>query len=91
MYYERTLTEVVKRATNSFKVVLITAPKQVGKTTILKNIKEENRIYVTLDDVEANALAVSDPELFFQVYPPPLLIDEVQRAPNLLLYIKKNC
>jgi predicted AAA+ superfamily ATPase len=89
MYYKRTLAKTLEKATKSFKVVLITGPRQVGKTTLFRHLKEENRTYVTLDDVEANALAVSDPELFFQTYRPPLFIDEVQRAPNLFRYIKK--
>lgn len=88
MYYQRTLTKTVEQASKSFKVVLVTGPRQVGKTTLLEQIKERERVYVTLDDVQANALAQTDPALFFQTYRPPILIDEVQKAPQLFPYIK---
>jgi hypothetical protein len=89
MYYERTLSDIVKKATQSFKVVLITGPRQVGKSTLLTNLAEPERKKVSLDDLDILALAKNDPNLFFQTYQPPLLIDEVQKAPELLLYIKK--
>ncbi len=88
MYYQRTLTKTVEQASKSFKVVLITGPRQVGKTTLLEQIREPERVYVTLDDVQANSLAQTDPALFFQTYRPPILIDEVQKAPQLFPYIK---
>lgn len=89
MYFERTLSSIVKKATQSFKVVLITGPRQVGKSTLFDSLKEENRTKVTLDDTDVLALAKHDPNLFFEVYQPPLLIDEVQKAPELLQHIKK--
>lgn len=89
MFYERTLSDIVEKATKSFKVILITGPRQVGKSTLFEKIKEENRTKVTLDDGDDLALARTDPNLFFQKYQPPLLIDEVQKAPELFQYIKK--
>jgi len=89
MFYERTLSDIVEKATKSFKVILITGPRQVGKSTLFEKIKEENRTKVTLDDGDDLALAKTDPNLFFQKYQPPLLIDEVQKAPELFQYIKK--
>ena len=89
MFYERTLSDIVEKATKSFKVVLITGPRQVGKSTLFEKIKEENRTKVSLDDGDDLALAKTDPNLFFQKYQPPLLIDEVQKAPELFIYIKK--
>lgn len=89
MYYERTLSNIVAKATKSFKVVMITGPRQVGKSTLFDNIIEPNRTKVTLDDTDVLALAKNDPNMFFQTYQPPLLIDEVQKAPELFTYIKK--
>lgn len=72
-----------------FQVVLVCGPRQVGKTTMLKHFANgTNRTYVTLDDLDDRALALSDPKLFFQKYKPPVLIDEIQFAPNLFSYIK---
>ena len=89
MYYERTLSNIVEKASKSFKVVMITGPRQVGKSTLFNKIIKPNRTKVTLDDTDVLSLAKNDPNLFFQTYRPPLLIDEVQKAPELLTYIKK--
>ena len=89
MYIERTLSNIVEKATKSFKVIMITGPRQVGKSTLFDNIIEPNRTKVTLDDTEVLGLAKNDPNMFFQTYQPPLLIDEVQKAPELFTYIKK--
>jgi predicted AAA+ superfamily ATPase len=87
---ERTLKKVVHEASGSFPVLLVTGPRQVGKTTLLESCAEISRTYVTLDDLEARALAVNDPALFLQTHKPPLLIDEVQYAPVLFPYIKMH-
>lgn len=72
-------------------MVLVTGPRQVGKTTMLKKLMEgTDRGYVTLDDLNERSLAKSDPELFLQLHKPPVLIDEVQYAPELFSYIKLN-
>jgi len=77
---------------NFFKAVLITGARQVGKTTMLKYLaKGQNRTFVTLDDSEARELAQTDPILFFQRYKPPIVIDEVQYAPQLFNQIKILC
>lgn len=89
MYYQRTLSSIIGKANKSFKVVLITGPRQVGKSTLFEKMMEANRTKVSLDDTDALTLAKQDPNLFFQIYQPPLLIDEVQKAPELLLHIKK--
>jgi len=87
-YFERTLSDILRKATETFPVVLITGPRQVGKTTVFEKNKEEGRTYVTLDDPQIRSLAKSDPNLFLQSYKTPLLIDEVQYAPELFPYIK---
>lgn len=87
MYKERTLEKQVIELSNQFKVLLITGARQVGKSTLLKHC-DKNRDYVTLDDYKARELAINEPELFLQRYKAPIIIDEIQYAPNLLSYIK---
>ena len=88
-YISRNLETVVSQLTKEYPVVLLTGPRQVGKTTMLKKLMENtNRGYVSLDDLNDRNLAKSDPELFLQLHKPPILIDEVQYAPELFTYIK---
>ena len=88
-YLNRSLETVVKAASDEYPVVLVTGPRQVGKTTMLMKMMENTgRAYVSLDDLNERALAKDDPELFLQIYKPPVLIDEVQYAPELFTYIK---
>jgi len=89
VYYKRTLSKCLKQATAFFKVVLVTGPRQVGKTTLLEHSRERNRTVVSLDDMDVLMMAREDPAHFFERFPPPVLIDEVQKAPNLFPYIKK--
>lgn len=87
----RNFEDVVSQVTKEYPVVLVTGPRQVGKTTMLQKLMDgTDRGYVTLDDLNERALAKSDPELFLQLHKPPVLIDEVQYAPELFSYIKMN-
>lgn len=88
MYLKRTLTKVIKQANNQFPVLLVTGPRQVGKTTCLQHAAGKERTYVTLDDPQARMLAKEDPKLFLQRFAAPVLIDEIQYAPELLPLIK---
>lgn len=89
MYITRNIEQTINRISNQFKVLLLTGARQVGKTTLLRHLAQDsNRTYVTLDDLAVRSLALSDPALFLQRYTPPLLIDEIQYAPQLLSYIK---
>ena len=88
MYISRTLQLQIEKISSFFPVVLVTGPRQVGKTTMLKNCMEKSRTFVSLDELEIRNLAKSDPALFFQKYKAPLLIDEIQYAPELFPYIK---
>jgi len=88
MYLPRTLETFVKTAAEQFPVLLVTGARQVGKTTFLQHISQNDRGYVTLDDPLVLELARQDPALFMQRFPPPVLIDEIQYAPELLPYIK---
>lgn len=91
MYIERTIEKTIVRASNNFPVLMVTGPRQIGKTTLLQRCSESSRRYITLDDLNERSLAKSDPELFFKRNPPPILIDEVQYAPELFSYIKIIC
>ena len=86
--YQRTLAKTIKELNKSFPVLLLTGPRQVGKTTLLEMCATKKMQYVTLDDLEVRHMAQNDPGLFIQTYKPPLIIDEVQYAPQLFSYIK---
>lgn len=91
-YIPRELERKFMQMDAFFKVVLVTGARQVGKTTMLKHLAEgTDRTYVSLDDLMARELAQTDPALFFQTYKPPILIDEVQHAPQLFERIKLMC
>lgn len=88
MYHTRTLEKYFIQASRQFPVSLVTGARQVGKTTFLQHLIGNDRTYVTLDDPLVLNLAKNDPALFMQRFPAPLLIDEIQYAPELLPYIK---
>ena len=88
-YIMRDLQDVFLQVSKQFKVVLVTGPRQVGKTTMMKRLMEgTNRKYVSLDDVALRDLAKNDPKAFVDTYTPPVFIDEVQYAPELFTYVK---
>ena len=88
-YIHRELEDLVSQVSREYPVVLLTGPRQVGKTTMLENLmRGTDRNYVSLDDLAQRDLAKRDPELFLQIHKPPVLIDEVQYAPELFTYIK---
>lgn len=95
MYITRAIEPLVERFSDNFKVVAVTGPRQVGKTTMLRHIADQHKMtgidrkYVTLDNANARDLANEEPTLFLQRYSPPVLIDEIQRAPKLFSYIKE--
>ncbi len=91
-YIVREAERKFRKMNTFFKVILVTGARQVGKTTMLKHLAEgTGRTYVTLDNSAVRELARSDPKLFFQTYKPPILIDEVQKAPELFEEIKYIC
>ena len=90
-YIHRNLEKIVNQVTKEYPVVLVTGPRQVGKTTMLQKLMEgTDRNYVSLDDLTERSMAKTDPELFLQLHKPPVLIDEVQYAPELFTYIKMH-
>lgn len=90
MYIKRIMESKLKNLSEHFPVVMVCGARQVGKTTLLRQIKEEKEQiqYVTLDYPRIRNLAREDPELFLQQYQAPLIIDEIQYATELLPYIK---
>ena len=91
-YITRELERKFLKMNTFFKAILVTGARQVGKTTMLKHLAQgSNRTYVSLDNAMARELAQTDPVLFFQTYKPPILIDEIQKAPALFEQIKIIC
>ena len=90
--YHRTSEQTIHKVSESFPVLLVTGPRQVGKTTLLELCAGDRAVtgrnYVTLDDLDARTLAQRDPALFLQTWQPPLIIDEIQYAPQLFSAIK---
>ena len=91
-YIQRELEGKFLEASESFRAVMVTGARQVGKSTMLKHLAEgQGRTVVTMDNTVDRQLARRDPALFFQTYKPPILIDEIQKAPELLEPIKVMC
>lgn len=93
MYIKRNMEHVFLSLNQQYPAILITGPRQVGKTTMLQElmkIEGRSRHYVSLDDLNERSLAKSDPAMFFQLHKPPVFIDEVQYAPELFTYIKMS-
>ena len=90
-YISRHLESRILELSKSYSAILLTGPRQAGKTTMLRELAEKENIrrrYVTLDDLTERDMAKNDPALFLQLHQPPVLIDEVQYAPELFTYIK---
>lgn len=87
-YIQRGLENKIMALSKEYACILLTGPRQVGKTTVLRRLMTDSREYVTLDDLEERSLAKRDPAMFLQMHPAPLMIDEVQYAPELFTYIK---
>lgn len=90
-YIHRTMEKTILNYVGKYPVIMVTGPRQVGKTTLLNyisTISKEEINFVTLDDRKIRLQANEDPELFLREHELPLIIDEFQYAPNLLSYIK---
>lgn len=88
VYIKRDLENKIIALSKEYSCILITGPWQVGKTTVLRQLMDTDREYVTLDDLEERGLAQRDPAMFLQMHSTPIMIDEVQYAPELFSYIK---
>lgn len=90
-YIARHMEQKILDLSKFFSALLITGPRQAGKTTMLKELAAREGIgrgYVSLDDLNTRDMAKNDPKLFLQLHKPPVIIDEVQYAPELFSYIK---
>ena len=90
-YISRHMENKILELSKSYSAILLTGPRQAGKTTMLRSLAEKENIgreYVSLDDLNTRDMAKNDPALFLQLHKPPVLIDEVQYAPELFTYIK---
>ena len=87
-YLNRDIEKIVKAASRRFPAVIVTGPRQSGKTTLLKHMFAGSHKYVSMDNPDLRLMAIKEPSLFFDNYRPPLIIDEIQYAPGLLSYIK---
>lgn len=86
-YIKRNIEETLRKTEKMFSSVLITGARQVGKTTLLREVKDDIK-YLTLDDPFRLSIALDDAGSFFKSSPPPVIVDEIQYAPDLFKYIK---
>ena len=89
-YIHRSIEERLNKAAETFKAVLVTGPRQVGKSTVLKKVFPDRK-YVSLDDPFLEEQANQNGSMFMMLNQPPITFDEVQRAPVLFRYIKIKC
>ena len=89
-YIRRSIEDIVLKSEKTFKSILVTGARQTGKSTVLQKLFPEKK-YVPVDDPFIEEQAVEQPEMFMMLNPPPVIYDEVQRAPNLFRYIKIKC
>ena len=89
-YIKRSLETVLKKVVSEFPAVVLTGPRQSGKTTLLKALFSRECGYISLELPDIRAAANEDPRGFLEMHPPPVIFDEVQYAPDLLPYIKEK-
>jgi len=89
-YITRSIEPVLEKVASEFPAVLLTGPRQSGKTTLLQHMFKKNYTYVSLEPPDVRISAIEDPRGFMGAFPPPVIFDEVQYAPDLLPYIKEH-
>ena len=89
-YIARSLEPVLRKAVAEFPAVVLTGPRQSGKTTLLTHLFGNDCRYVSLEPPDIREIAREDPRGFLDAYPPPVIFDEVQHAPDLLPYVKEQ-
>lgn len=89
-YIKRGILDTLKKYSAAYPCLLLTGARQVGKSTLLQKLRPKGMEYVTLDDFAALDAARRDPAAFLEMHPAPLMIDEIQYAPELFRAIKKK-
>jgi hypothetical protein len=89
-YIQRSIEAVLVKAVQQFPAVVLTGPRQAGKTTILKHLFSKSHRYISLEPPDVRSAAAADPRGFIELYKPPVIFDEIQYAPDLLFYIKEK-
>jgi len=87
-YINRKIENILLSSIKQFPSIIVTGPRQSGKTTLLKHLFSKKYKYVSMDNPDLRLIAINDPGIFFQNYPPPVIIDEIQYTPELFSYIK---
>ncbi|OGL38155.1 MAG: hypothetical protein A2042_05380 [Candidatus Schekmanbacteria bacterium GWA2_38_11] len=88
VYIDRDIERIIKSSVKQFPALIVTGPRQSGKTTLLKHLFSKSHRYVSMDSPDTRLMARDEPALFFENYPPPIIIDEVQHAPEIFSHIK---
>lgn len=88
MYFDRTVQKEIPNLCKNFKVIMLSGMRRVGKSTLFSHLAGSERKHITLDDFDILDLAENAPNVFFRQNHLPILIDEIQRAPKLLLQLK---
>ncbi len=89
-YIKRSLEPIIKNAATEFPAVVLTGPRQSGKTTLFQHLFGKQYQYISLEPPDVGISAREDPRAFLKMYPPPVIFDEIQNAPDLLPYIKEK-
>jgi uncharacterized protein len=89
-YIGRSLEATLSKAVRQFPAVVLTGPRQAGKTTLLQHLFGSTHRYVSLELPDIRAAALADPRGFLDLYRPPVILDEVQNTPDLLPYLKED-
>jgi predicted AAA+ superfamily ATPase len=89
-YIPRSLEPILKKAVSQFPAVVLVGPRQSGKTTLLKHLYGDQYPIISLEPPDVRMAALNDPRGFLNLYPPPVIFDEIQYAPVLLPYIKEQ-
>ena len=88
MYITRALEKQIKKAATEFACITIYGARQTGKSTMVRHLFKDDFNYVTFDDLSIRDYAIRDPKGFLDFYKSPLVIDEIQKAPSILSYLK---
>lgn len=90
MYRKRTLATLIQKVSRTFPAIVLTGPRQSGKTTLLRKEFGTTHTFVSLENPDVRARLLADPEGFFRIHTPPLILDEIQYVPQILPYIKSR-